>query len=62
MATYKVIIKEERTTDVYIEADTREEAWESANHQYDNDELFYSQFNDADIVDIYVLRTPIKED
>lgn len=62
MAKFKVTISESRDTVVFIEAETRDEAWEIADHKYDNNELFYGQYDEADLVDIYVPLTPIKED
>ena len=61
MAKFNIAVYESRNTDVVIEAVSSEEAWEIAVNRYDNDELFYSQFNDADHVDIYVHHTPIEE-
>lgn len=61
MAKFNVTVYEARSTDVVIEAETHDEAWEIADCKYDNDELFYGQFNDATTVDLYVARTPFKE-
>lgn len=61
MAKFNVTVYEARSTDVVIDAETHEEAWETADWKYNNDELFYGQFNDATTVDIYVARSPHKE-
>ena len=61
MAKFNITVYESRSTDVVIEAETNDEAWEIADWKYDNDELFYGQFTDATTVDLYVARTPFKE-
>ena len=63
MPIFKFTVKEERTTDVFITAETYDEASEEAHYRYDNDDLFYSQFNDADFVEICGgNRKPIEEE
>ena len=61
MAKFNVRVYESRYTDVEIEADSRDEAWEIADWKYDNDELFYGQFTDATTVDMTVSYLNVKE-
>lgn len=61
MAKFNVRVYESRCTDVEIEADSSDEAWEIADWKYDNDELFYGQFTDATTVDMTVAYLNVKE-
>lgn len=61
MAKFNVRVYESRCTDVEIEADSSDEAWEIADWKYDNDDLFYGQFTDATTVDMTVAYLNVKE-
>ena len=61
MAKFNVRVYESRCTDVEIEADSSDEAWEIAVWKYDNGELFDGQFTDATTVDMTVAYLNVKE-